>query len=149
MPDFLKYDNISFSERGVFEIQRGRQVAGVLAPDIKQIRLQYGTGANRPIFEAIVGTVLLLVGIKGLLLFIAAPMGFRYELALMVLGAIGASMLFDVLKRRYVLCVFATDRVHKLSFSGSANLAGIEIFRDEVHRRFGIEIQSEIPFRSQ
>jgi len=54
-------------------------------------------------------------------------------------------MLWDVLKRRYVLFVTARDgRLHKLSFSVAAYPADIELFLQQVRQTFALEIQSDV-----
>jgi hypothetical protein len=144
MSDYIECKNILVSDRGVFEVQGRKQVDGVLRPDIEEIRVAYTTGANRPLAEGIFGAVLLVLGVKGVLLCLESMKGFRYYVILLVLGVIGAAMLWDVLKRRYVLYVRARGgRTHKLSFSVSAYPADIEVFFQRVKERFGLEINSD------
>jgi hypothetical protein len=76
--DYIECENILVSERGVFEVQSGKQVDGVLRPDIEHIRVAYASAANRPILEGIIGAVLFALGIKGLLLCYESMKGFRY-----------------------------------------------------------------------
>jgi hypothetical protein len=143
--DFLQHENILVSGRGVFEVQSGKQIGGVQRTDIAQIRVAYASAAHRPVAEAIVGIVLVAAGILGVSLCLQSLKGFRYYAALLVIGVLGAAMLWDVLKRRYVLFVTARDgRLHKLSFSLAAYPAGIELFLQNVRQTFGLEIQSDV-----
>ena len=66
MADHIQCENILMSERGVFEVQAGKQVDGVLRADIDHLRVAYATGANRPFLEGIMGAVLFAAGLKGL-----------------------------------------------------------------------------------
>ena len=146
MADFLECENILVSERGVFEVQSGKQIDGLARPDIAQIRITYSSAAHRPILEGVVGTVLAVLGIWGVLLCFQSLKGFRYYAALLVMGILGVAMLWDVLKRRYVLLVTARDgHVRKLSFSVAAYPADIEVFLQKVRQTFGLEIQSDVP----
>jgi hypothetical protein len=143
--DFLQHEGILVSERGVFEVQSGKQIGGVERPQIAQIRVAYASAAYRPILETIVGVVLAAAGIWGVWLCLQSLKGFRYDAALLVMGVLGAAILWDVLKRRYVLFVTARDgRLHKLSFSVTAYPADIELFLQKVHQTFGLEIQSDV-----
>jgi len=63
--DFLQHENILVSERGVFEVQSGKQIDGVERPDIAQIRVAYASAAYRPILETVVGIILVAAGIWG------------------------------------------------------------------------------------
>jgi hypothetical protein len=148
--DYIECENILVSERGVFEVQAGKQIDGVTRRDIEAIRVGYASAANRPILEGIIGAALSVLGIKGILLCYVSLKGLLHYVILIVLGVIGASMLWDVLKRRYVLYVRArTGRTHKLSFSVGAYPADIEIFFKKVRERFGLEIISDVAtFRS-
>jgi hypothetical protein len=63
---------------------------------------------------------------------------------MIVLGVIGAAMLWDVMKRRYVLLVTARDgRLYKLSFAAAASPGDIEIFLRDANEKFGLGIQSD------
>ena len=146
MADHIQCENILMSERGVFEVQAGKQVDGVLRADIDLLRVAYATGANRPFLEGIMGAVLFAAGLKGLWLCFQSIKGFRYYAVLLALGIIGAAMLWDVLQRRYVLYVRArSGRVHKLSFSVRAYPADIEDFFRATAERFGLKIDSDVP----
>lgn len=145
MADHIECDNILISDRGVFEVSSGKQLAGVLRPDIDRIRVAYTVASNRPVLEGVFGLVLVGVGIKGMLLCLDSLKGFRYMAALVVLGVIGPAMLFDVIQRRYVLFVTARDgRVHKLSFAASAYSADIETFLRIANEKFGLGVQSDV-----
>ena len=145
MADFLEHENILISERGVFEVQSGKQIAGVERPHIAQIRVAYSSAAQRPILEGVVGLVLVALGFWGVWLCLQSLKGFRYYAVLLVMGVLGAAMLWDVLRRRYVLLVTARDgRRHKLSFSVLAYPADIELFLQKVRQTFGLEIQSDV-----
>jgi hypothetical protein len=85
------------------------------------------------------------LGIWGVWLCLQTLKGLRYYAVLLVMGILGSAMLWDVLKKRYVLFVTARDgRLHKLSFSVAAYPADIEVFLQKVRQTFGLEIQSDV-----
>jgi hypothetical protein len=63
MADFLQHENIVVSEQGVFEFHSGKQIDGVLQPEIGEIRIAYKTAAGRPILQGVIGIILLGIGI--------------------------------------------------------------------------------------
>ena len=145
MADFLQHENILVSERGVFEVQSGKQIDGVERAQIARVRLAYSIAAQRPILEGAIGVVLFVAGIWGVRICFRSLVAFRLYLWLLVMGILGTAMLWDVLKRRYVLFVTARDgRIHKLSFSVAAYPADIELFLQKVRQTFGLEIQSDV-----
>jgi hypothetical protein len=143
--DYIEFENILVSERGVFEVQSGKQVDGLERAHIAQIRVAYSRAAQRPLLEGVVGVVLFAFGIWGVWLCLQSLKGFRYCIVLLVMGILGAAMLWDVLKKRYVLFVTARDgHLHKLSFSVAAYPADIELFLQKARQNFGLEIQSDV-----
>ncbi len=145
MADYIEFEGVLMSERGVFQVQSGKEVAGVLRPNIQRIRVAYASAANRPILEGIIGAALFLCGIKGVLMCFESLKGFRYYVFLLVFGILGAAMLWDVLKKRFVLFVTKCDgRREKLSFSVLAYPADIEAFLQKAKDQFGLEIQSDV-----
>jgi hypothetical protein len=103
---------------GVFEVQAGKQIDGVEKADIVQIRVAYASAAQRPVFEAVVALPLLAAGFWGVRICFRSLVAFYLYVWLLVMEILGATMLWDVLKRRYVVFVTARDgRLHKLSFS--------------------------------
>ena len=145
MADFLQHENILVSERGVFEVQSGKQIDGVERAEVAQIRVAYASGAQRPVLEAVVAVPLLVAGFWGVRICFRSLVAFRLYVWLLVMGILGAAMLWDVLKRRYVLFVTARDgRLHKLSFSVAAYPADIELFLQNVRQTFELEIQSDV-----
>jgi hypothetical protein len=143
MADFLQYENIVVSEQGVFEFRSGKQIDGVLRPDISEIRIAYKTAAARPILQGVIGIILLAIGICFVwLLFLSRVSKGGFLSAIAVVGWI---MLSDALKRRYILFVTARDgRRHKLLFSVAAHASDIELFLQKVRQILGLEIHSDV-----
>ena len=143
MADFLQYENIVVSEQGVFEFRSGKQIDGVLRPDISEIRIAHKTAAGRPILQGVIGIILLAIGICCIWLWWLARVhrgGFLFAAAV-----IGWVMVSDALKRRYIMFVTARDgRRHKLLFSVAAHASDVELFLQKVRQTFGLEIHSDV-----
>jgi len=143
MAEFLQYENIVVSEQGVFQFRSGKQIDGVLRPNISEIRIAYKTAAGRPILQGVMGIILLAIGICCISLWWLARVnrgGFLFAIAV-----IGWITLSDALKRRYILFVTARDgRRHKLLFSVRAHASDIELFLRKVRETFGLEIYSDV-----
>ena len=145
MADFLQYENIVVSEQGVFEFRSGKQIDGVLRPDISEIRIAYKTAAGRPILQGVIGIILLAIGICCVWLWWVSRVTGARGGFLFAIGVIGWVILSDALKRRYILFVTARDgRRHKLLFSVAAHASNIELFLQEVRQIFGLEIHSDV-----
>ena len=143
--DFLQHEGILVSQRGVFEVQLGKQFDGVEKADIAQIRVAYASAAERPVLEGAVGVSLLAAGLWGVRICFRSLLAFYLYSWLLVMGILGAAMLWDVLKRRYVLFVIARDgRLYKLPFSVAAYPRDIELFLKKVHQTFGLDIYSDV-----
>jgi hypothetical protein len=149
MADLLQHENIVVSERGVFEVRSGKQIDGVLRPEIAEIRIAYVRAGNYLIVQGIIGIVLLALGFCGA--WWQSQESFHYfgsrspESVLVGMGIVGVVVLCDVLMRRYVLLVTARDgRCHKLLFSRDAVPSDIEPFLLQVRQTFGLKIHSDV-----
>jgi hypothetical protein len=149
MADLLQHENILVSERGIFEVRSGKQIDGVLRPEIAEIRIAYVRAGNYLIVQSIIGIILLALGFCGAwwnwqershYVGRRSPEG-----VLVGMGIVGVVVLWDVLKRRYVLLVTARDGpCHKLLFSRDAVPSDIEPFLQQVRQTFGLKIHSDV-----
>jgi hypothetical protein len=140
----LEYENIVASERGLFEVQHGRMMAHVLRPEIKAVRLIQSTSANRPVAEGVIGTCLAAIGLYAAVSWILGRMAFSdYLIALLAAGPIGAAMLYDVLRRRFVLLVDSEGATRKLAFSTRADREEIEHFCKAIQETYNIPIEAK------
>jgi hypothetical protein len=145
LPKHLEYEDIIVSDQGIFEMQHGRIGAKVFRPDIESVRLAYACPANRPILEAAIGVPLFTGGVYGLIAWLMGRIAVSDILfILLAMGVLGVGMLYDVLRRRYVLVVMSRGAVHKLAFSSHAFLEDIDRFRQQVQAQYGISIESDI-----
>ena len=126
MADFLQHENIVVSEQGVFEFRSGKQIDGVLQPQIAKIRIAYKTAAGRPILQGVIGIILLGMGICFVSLSFLSPHNYRGVGFLSAIGSIGWIMLSDALKRRYIL--FASTTLARCSSGRSECFPSSQFF---------------------
>ena len=128
----LKCDHILVSARGMFEMHGQKIIIFAPAAEIDRVTLKFGRSDHRPILSLAIGIILSVIGIYGVTELFLATRGYRYELAMIVLGAIGGSMIFDTLKQRYFLEVESKKGSHRLVFSKEAQLKDIQEFCNQV-----------------
>jgi len=128
----LKCDNIIVSPRGITEADGNKVMVFVPANEIERITLKFGRAEHRPIVSLSIGIILASIGLFGLVEFFRATGGWRYEIGMMLLGAIGGSLIFDTLKQRHFLEVHKKGGVSRLVFSKNAQKDAIENFCKEV-----------------
>ena len=136
----LRYDNLLVSPRGIAEISGKRVVIFVPATDIDRIELKHGRSDHRPILTLSIGIVIALVGIFGLIEFILAPRGYRYELGMVAIGIIGGSLIYDALKQRYFLEVHNKKSTRRLVLSKHAQKNEVQEFCNNVRTVYKHEI---------
>ncbi len=136
----LKYDSIVVSQRGISEIDARREIVFVAAAEIEEITLKFGRSAHSPLTTLCIGSALLLVGFWGLAAFLESPAGFRYEIGAMGMGAIGGSLIFDTLKKRYFFEVRAKGQARRLVLSKRAQLSELVDFCSQVEEKYELRI---------
>ena len=148
MADFLQHENILVSERGIFEIRSGKQIDGVLQPEIAEVRIAHMRAGNYLIVQGVIGLLLLALGLCGIVWdwrhYSYSAGGGSLTAYLIGMCIVGVVVLWDVLRRRYVLLVTAHDSCcHKLLFSREARPSDIEPFLQQVRHSFGLTIHSD------
>ena len=140
----LKCDNIIVSSRGITEADGNKVVVFVPANEIERITLKFGRSEHRPIVSLSIGIILALIGLFGLVEIFWATRGWRYEIGMMLLGAIGGSLIFDTLKQRYFLEVSKKVGMSRLVFSKGAQKSAIENFCKEVRAAYKYDITEQL-----
>lgn len=141
----LRCDTVVVSPRGIAETQGKKAAIFVPAAEIERITLKFGRPEHRPIVSLSIGTVFVLVGILGIIEFIRSMRGYRYEIAMMVFGAIGGTLIFDALKERYFLEVHSKNDVRRLVFSKKAQKNEIDDFCSQIRTIYGYQISEAGP----
>jgi hypothetical protein len=143
--EIVKCDNIVVSPRGIAETSGRKVVIFVPSADIERITLNYGKSDPRPIVSMSLGVVFAIVGVAGLVEFILAPRGYRYELAMVAFGLIGASFINDALKQRYFLEVHGKKGVRRLILSKHAEQSAVQDFCNKVRTIYEYDIANQEP----
>lgn len=139
----LKCSNIVVSARGLAETHGKKIVIFVPAGEIGRITLRFGRAEHSPIFSVTVGAALGLVGVWGLIKFFLAPGGYRYELAMVVLGIIGGSMIFDTFRERYFFEIDKKQGMCRLVFSKNAQRRDIDELCDKIRTVYQYQVSDE------
>jgi hypothetical protein len=136
----LRCDNILVSPRGIAETSGRKVVVFVPTEDIERITLKYGRSDHRPLLTLTIGVAFAIVGIIGLVEFIIATRGYRYELGMVAFGLIGGSLIFDTLKQRFFLEVQSKNDTRRLVLSKHANKNGLQEFCVNVRNTYKYDI---------
>jgi len=145
----LKYDHLLISSRGMFELHDGKIIVFAPAAEIHRATLRFGRPDHRPLVSLVIGVALSLVGLGGVIGLISGLRGLRYKLGMIVVGAIGGSIIFDTLKQRYFLEVEkstgpAPDHC-RLVFSRRAQLKEIQAVCAQARLIYKYQIDSDPP----
>ena len=137
----LRYDNLLVSTRGFSEVHGKKLILFIPAAEIEHLELKFGRSEHRPLVSLATGLVFMLIGVFGLAYLFWAPRAFRYELAMMVFGVIGGTIIFDVLKQRYFIEIRRPKGLGRLVFSKNAQPAGLRDFCRQVETVYGYRIK--------
>jgi hypothetical protein len=140
----LKCDNIIVSSRGITEADGRKVIVFVPANEIERITLKFGRSEHRPIVSLSIGIIFALIGLFGLVEIFWATRGWRYEIGMMLLGAIGGSIIFDTLKQRYFLEVNKKSGITRLVFSKAAQKVEIQDFCGKVGTIYKYEVTDNL-----
>lgn len=141
----LRCDTVLLSSRGIAETHGKKAVIFVPASDIQRITLKYGRPEHNPVAALTIGTLFALVGVFGLIEFIRAPRGYRYEIGMLVFGAIGGTIIFEALRERHFLEVETKNGVRRLVFSKNAQKSEIDTFCQQARNSYNHSITEAGP----
>jgi len=140
----LRCDNIVVTPRGIAETCGKKIMIFVPATEVERITLKYGRSDHRPVFSLSVGVIFALVGVFGLIEFIIATRGYRYELGMVAFGIIGGSLIYDALKQRYFLEVQSSKGTRRLVLSKKAQISDIRTFCQSVRTIYKYDITEAV-----
>jgi hypothetical protein len=136
----LTYDNILVTPRGITEVDGRKIMIFVPVAEIERITLKYGRSDHRPVVSLGVGVIFALIGVFGLVEFIVATRGYRYEMGMMAFGLIGGSFIHETLKERYFLEVQGSKGVRRLVLSKHAQKDDLQTFCQNVRTIYKYDI---------
>jgi hypothetical protein len=124
----LRCDNIVVTPRGIAETSGKKVMIFVPAAEVERITVKYGRSDHRPVFSILIGVIFALIGVFGLVEFIIATRGYRYEMGMMAFGLIGGSFIHEAFKQRYFLEVQTSKGVRRLVLSKHVQKSDLETF---------------------
>ncbi|MGA9778748.1 MAG: hypothetical protein WBS33_10810 [Verrucomicrobiia bacterium] len=108
------------SEKGVSEFGHGQRLIFVPKEQIQRIEVKFGSQAERPLVQIILGLLLVGLGFVGLSLLISG--GFvelRWGIGFILFGGLGVFCLYEVLRKGYYLHVISSSDTRKLVIKGA------------------------------
>ena len=105
----LSYLNIVLSEKGVSEFSHGQRMIFVPKEQIQRIEIKFGSRAERPLVQIILG--LLLVGLGFVEL--------RWGIGFILFGGLGVFCLYEVIRKGYYLHVISSNDARKVVIKGA------------------------------
>lgn len=98
----------------------GRRVVFVPKEHVQDIEVRFGSPAERPLAQGILGAILTALGLSSVIfLHGGGIVGLRWYLGSPFFGAVGLWILWEALSRRYYLRVVCSNDERKLVFSGT------------------------------
>ena len=116
----LLYLSVAISEKGLAELNGNRCVIFIPKEQVQSIEIRYGSQAERPLVQGIIGLALIGLGTVGLSIMATGSLDMsRWGLGFFVFGGLGAWLLWEVLKRGHYLWVICSNDNRKLVFKGT------------------------------
>jgi hypothetical protein len=116
----LSYLNIVISEKGLSEFSHGKRVVFIPKDEVQKIEVRYGSGAERPLAQIVVGLLLTALGCVGVAMIFASGMrGLRWGVGFIVFGALGAWCLYEAFKKTHYLQITCHKETRKLVLKGT------------------------------
>jgi hypothetical protein len=149
----IRLSTVEISKAGISELENGRIVANVPKQDILELRLMYGTSAERRIVQFCCSMILIALGLfSAWMAFQHAWAGVRgtfqgiyvFGSGAVILVFAGVGLFLDVLRRKYFLLVRSKTAIRKITFERSVSFDQIRDFVADAKSRFGYEIGFEI-----
>ena len=113
------YLNIVASENGLSEFSHGKRVIFIPKEHVQRIEVKFGSQAERPLAQAILGLLLIGLGCVGLSLLISGGFSeLRWGIGFIIFGGLGTFCLYEAVKRRHYLLVTSLNDTRKLVIRG-------------------------------
>jgi hypothetical protein len=136
---------IVFTAERVFEGTPSRPTVGVARSRIDKIRLRYGSVASHPIVLALLGLIMVGLGLVPLghaaLWVLRGGVYYAAEAFMLVWLPLGVGALFSVFRRGYVLDVQTSAGLRIFAFRRGTNRQEVEQFVRDAEHMFGYPIE--------
>jgi hypothetical protein len=141
----MRYLNVEFKEDGIREYDRYLVAVFLPLSEIQRVELSYGTVAERPLIQIVVGFSLLVLGcafLEDLLLRLVFQMPFyKYLAAGIALVPLGVWLVYEGFSKGYLLLVTTAKDTRKIVFRGPVDQQALLSFVTSVQEIKKIEIQ--------
>jgi hypothetical protein len=118
-PNQWSYLNIIISEKGLSEFSDGKRIIFIPKEQVQLIEIKFGSHAERPLMQVILGLLLIVLGFAGVyLVLIGGLRGLYWGLGLIGFGGIGVLCLYEAIKKGHYLYVTCLKDARKLKFTG-------------------------------
>ena len=113
------YLNVEVSEKGISQLSDGRRTIFIAKEQIQNIEIRFGSRAERPLMQTILGILLVGLGVAGLVLLITDGMaGLRWGIGFVIFGGLGGFCLYEALRKGHYLRVSTRNDSRKFVFNG-------------------------------
>lgn len=121
---------VAINATGVAKLtSAGQQIVFIPKQLIWSVELRFGTPAQKPIIQTLLALALSTMGGYGIyLLMNDGLVVFRWALGMMIFGALGPWLLWEVLQQRFYLEVVVKEGARKLVFRRGAHRDELETF---------------------
>jgi hypothetical protein len=116
----LSYLNIVVSEKGLSEFSHGQRIIFIPKEQIQRIEIKFGSQAERPLVQVMLGLLLTGLGLVGLFLLISGGFAeLRWGIGFILFGGLGVFCLYEVFRKGYYLHVISSNDMRKLVIKGA------------------------------
>jgi hypothetical protein len=128
-PAYWSYENLRISEKGVSEVIAGRRMLFIPKQQVQYIETKFGSHAERPLVQMVLGLLLVALGLAGLYLALAGGIrGLYWGAGFMGFGAIGVYCLYEAFKKGYFFSVICSKETRKIKITGEIQKAEFSQF---------------------
>lgn len=146
----LRYLSVVLSSKGIAEMDDESRAVFIPRQDIQRIELSTGSGAERPVAQAVAAGVLIIlgmVGIKWIWSGFHEGVSIKGKLSMAPFGlvafmGVGIWLLWDVLRSRTFLLVTTKDDTRKIVFYGKVDPVILQEFLRDGQQELGHVIHS-------
>jgi UDP-N-acetylmuramyl pentapeptide phosphotransferase/UDP-N-acetylglucosamine-1-phosphate transferase len=123
------YLNLKASEKGLSEFNKASLVVFIPKKQIEAVEVKFGSRAERPMLQVILGITLVALGAAGSWMAVNGGLrGMYWGLGCLMFGGIGLICLNEALRKGYYLRVTCSNETRKLIFRGRIEQASLSNF---------------------
>ena len=126
---YRSYENLRLSDKGVSEVIAGRRMLFIPKEQVQYIETKFGSHAERPLVQMVLGLFLVALGLVGLYLALEGGIrGLYWGAGFVGFGAIGVYCLYEAFKKGYFFSVVCSKETRKIKITGEIQKAEFSQF---------------------